>query len=52
LIEGRESKKPLKSFLVPVDLIEKQTGIDFFQSLSDDLENTLEAKVNSSGWRF
>jgi endonuclease G len=52
LMEGRESKKPLKSFLVPVDLIEKKTGIDFFQGLSDDLENTLEGNVNSSGWRF
>ncbi len=52
LMEGRESTKALKSFLVPVDLIEKQTGIDFFQDLSDDLENTLEVQVNSSGWRF
>ena len=52
LIEGRESTKPLKSFLVPVDFIEKQTGIDFFQGLSDDLENKLEAKVNVNGWRF
>lgn len=52
LMEGRESTKALKSFLVPVDLIEKQTGIDFFQDLSDDLENTLEVQVNSSGWQF
>ena len=52
LMRGRESNKPLKSFLVPIDLIEKKTGIDFFPNLSNDLENKIEAKVNSSGWQF
>lgn len=52
LMEGRESTKPLKSFLVPIDVIEKQTGIDFFQNLSEDLESKLEIKVNADGWQF
>ena len=52
LMEGRESTKPLKSFLVPIDIIEQQTGLDFFQGLSDVLEDTMEAKVNSTGWKF
>ena len=52
LIEGRESSKPLKSFLVPVDSIEKYTGIDFFQKMPEAQEHILEAKVRSSGWQF
>ncbi len=52
LIEGRESSKPLKSFLVPVDTIEQRTGIDFFEELPDNLENEMETKVNTSGWQF
>jgi endonuclease G len=52
LMEGKESSKSLKSFLVPVDVIEQQTEIDFFQELHDTQENTLEAKVNTTGWKF
>lgn len=52
LMEGKESSKPLKSFLVPVDVIEQQTGIDFFRELSDNIENSIESKVNADGWKF
>ena len=52
LMEGKESSKPLKSFLVPIDEVERQTGIDFFKELSDTLENTIESKVSATDWKF
>lgn len=35
-------------FLVPVDQIEKLTGIDFFSQLEDGIENKLEAEIGSN----
>ncbi|AYN69137.1 DNA/RNA non-specific endonuclease [Euzebyella marina] len=52
LMLGKESNKPLKEFTVTIDEIEKQTRIDFFKNLSDDLENTLEASNGESDWSF
>ncbi len=40
----------LKSYAVSVDYLEKITGIDFFYSLPDDIENELEANYNVSSW--
>ncbi|MBP1838372.1 DNA/RNA non-specific endonuclease [Formosa algae] len=45
-------KKPIKSYVVSVDRIEAETGIDFFPKLEDALEIELEAKANTSDWRF
>jgi endonuclease G len=42
----------LQAFAVSVDEIEKQTGLDFFPQLENALEQSLESKVNLSGWRF
>ena len=44
---NEESKRPLNSFAVPVDKVEKMTGIDFFPQLPDDLERVLEADTLS-----
>jgi endonuclease G len=52
LMPHQESKKQLYSFVVPVDEIEKITGIDFFKDLPDDLENSLEANKGYTNWRF
>ncbi len=41
---------PLASFAVPVDWVEKETGIDFFSNLPDDLENKLEAQRIPEDW--
>ncbi|MFI3320873.1 MAG: DNA/RNA non-specific endonuclease [Rikenellaceae bacterium] len=40
--------KPIESYAVSVDSIEKVTGIDLFMGLDDELENRLESCVNSS----
>ena len=38
-------KTPLKSMMIPIDSVEKVTGIDFFPSLPDSIENPMEAYV-------
>jgi len=52
LMEGRESEKPLKKFLVPVDEIERRTGIDFFEKLPKATQDKIERKVRIDGWKF
>ncbi len=52
LMRHEDSDKPLYEFVVPVDSIEKITGIDFFQQLDDTIENKLEASSSYKGWSF
>lgn len=44
LLNNEASTEPLRNFVVPVDLIEQLTGIDFFPKLPDELERKLESK--------
>jgi endonuclease G len=44
------SSLALKSFAVPIDEIERRTGLDFFPQLEDALEGQLEGRVNLGGW--
>jgi endonuclease G len=41
-----------KSFAVSVDELEKITGIDFFPSLPDDLEQAVESSTDFGKWNF
>lgn len=50
IIPNESSKEDLQQFAVPIDKIEKLTGIDFFPLLPDDLENKLECSVNLNAW--
>jgi len=52
LMPHQASTEPLYSFVTSVDTIEKLTGIDFFPSLEDTLENTLEASKSYKAWSF
>lgn len=52
LVPHQNSNKPLYEFVVPVDVIEKKTGIDFYPNLDDTLENTLELKSDYKDWAF
>jgi endonuclease G len=52
LLSNTGSSLPLKNFIVSVDEIEKLTNLDFFPSLSDDIESSLEANKSPSGWSF
>ena len=42
IIPHCSSDQPLQVFAVSVDEVEKQTGLDFFSKLQDDLEERLE----------
>ncbi|CAL2089182.1 Endonuclease G [Tenacibaculum sp. 190524A02b] len=52
LLPHQESNKPLYSFVVSIDYLEKLTGIDFFPELPDKLENKLEASTDYKNWSF
>ncbi len=47
LLNNEPSDKALRQFVVPVDQIERLTGIDFFAKLPDDLERRLESQSPS-----
>jgi len=42
----------LSQYVVKVDKIEFQTGIDFFPELDDQLENQLEGETITNSWKF
>ena len=50
ILPNASSSKSLDQFVVPVDEIEAQTGIDFFPGLNDELENQLERTISLSDW--
>ena len=53
LFENRDYKDGLlKSMAIPVDSVEKVTGIDFFPSIPDDQEKEMEAAVDWDSWSF
>lgn len=52
LIPAKESTRPLNHFVVPIDRIEKVTGIDFFEGLPNKIEAKLEKEVLEKNWKF
>lgn len=52
LIPNGELGKPLKSYFVSIDSVEKFTGIDFFPGLPDDQEKLIESRVNLNEWTW
>lgn len=50
VIPNEATKKSLASFVTPVDDIEDLTGIDFFPTLPDDIEDAVEADSDISLW--
>jgi endonuclease G, mitochondrial len=52
LVPAEDSNAPLYSFVVPVDEIEKRTGIDFFPKLEDKTEAKLESTSDYKNWSF
>lgn len=41
----------LQSCMITIDELERRTGIDFFCNLPDDIENEVEATINTSIWQ-
>ncbi len=52
LIPHRDSERPLEYFVIPLDEIERRTGIDFFHTLDDDLEAKIESGIELQDWKF
>ncbi len=46
------SDESLLNFAVPVDEVETVTGIDFFPSFPDSIENRMESSVDWTSWSF
>lgn len=45
-------KKAPKKYLMSIDALEQETGIDFFHNLPDNIENTVEATYNVNDWQW
>jgi endonuclease G len=52
LIPNEECDYPVISYAVSIDSIEQRTGIDFFASLPDSLENKLETNFDIKHWQI
>ncbi|MFC7775275.1 DNA/RNA non-specific endonuclease [Flavobacterium sp. GCM10027622] len=52
LVPHEESENALYTFVVPIDKIEKITGIDFFSKLPDGIENKIEKSSDYKEWSF
>jgi len=50
LPQSPEPGETLKALLVSVDAVERQTGLDFFHELEDELEQKLETETPSALW--
>jgi len=50
ILPNASSSESMDQFVVSVDQIELQTGIDFFPGLTDALENKLEATAEWNLW--
>ncbi len=50
LLKNEKSGESLETFIVTIDQIETLSGLDFFPSMPDDLEDLLEGNTNKSLW--
>jgi len=52
ILPNKKSSQSLKSFAVTIDEVEKRTGIDFYNTLPDKIEEQIESNVDISKWSF
>lgn len=52
LFPHEESPKPLSGFLVPIDVLETKTGIDFFYNRSEEWQKGFESTISKRAWKF
>lgn len=52
LFRNERSIAPLSTYAISVDSIEVLTGMDFFSSLPDELENEIEAQADCAQWKL
>lgn len=52
LFENRKGGKKIVEHAATIDEVERVTGIDFFPSLPDDVEDVVEAEIEKSVWNL
>ena len=52
VLPNEKGTKQLPEYVVSVDYVESLTGIDFFPTLNDSIENALESHSDASLWTF
>ncbi|MGL4331510.1 MAG: DNA/RNA non-specific endonuclease [Bacteroidales bacterium] len=52
VISNKASKKKLQSYAVSIDSVERLTGINFFETMPDQLEETLEEQHDTGAWTW
>jgi endonuclease G len=52
ILPNEGSKEPLQHFALSIDAVEKITGIDFFPSLPDEQENSIEKTLCITCWHW
>jgi len=52
LIPNKPQYTSMKNFVVSIDEIEKETGIDFFAELPKNKQEAFEGDKNTTGWKF
>ncbi len=50
IMKHEKGNRPLRSYAVSVDSVEKVTGIDFFTELPDETETKVESQVHPQQW--
>lgn len=50
IYKNNDSNRPMGDYVNTVDEVERITGIDFFPSLPDDIENKIEATCSLANW--
>lgn len=52
LLPNEKGNKPLSSYTLSIDNLEKITGLDFFYKLDDEEEDKIERTYNLGDWEF
>ncbi len=52
LMPNQPGNGSLKNYVVNVDRIEEMTGLNFFRSLPEEVEQQIEAGIREKDWRF
>ncbi len=51
LVPNEKTERPLMDFAVPIDQVERVTGLDFFPNLLTGLQEEAEAKLDKPAWK-
>lgn len=50
LMPNEKSDRPLSDYVVSIDKVEEITGIDFFHTMNDNVEDRIERSASTKGW--